>query len=731
MTTLTRASLAAAAMLLSTPAFAAGPSVIRLADGLNAGPAGDNNGPGAEQPSVAYMVHGADKYVVTVWMSSQVQTRDRPYQCKCSSVKLDPLAGPQVMANAVQITANDGDRPCNHPKLATIEGTDKAVWVYGSNDNQANVQTYAEVLNYDCSKATADRTRISQDANTNEGAPDVAFNGMRAGKYILTAGYLSATNNGQSRATGLEVEITGASATLDTTYNRNIVSPANIGRPTIAKVSTDRSLFCSSKGNNRPPEDGVACALVNTTDGSIVWRELIAASEPNATPKIYFNQPQIAVGENNRYYVQMERSNGNGRNGNARTGRGSTTTFLYTLEPDEVGPNVRDMVSGVGLHQVHGTICSGAYGVDGAMHAAVFDASITGSGLGNIQMVQFAVNERTVKNIGGGQAAGAYNADSGYLANLYGQNPNTQGRDFLRCIGDVPNPGFGVTNGFRPDVKTFFVFPYAGHTGAQPLPIGENTPGEKNSLFLSFLPAHVPAPVAPVLNALTVHVSGDGMGAINSSPTGVDNCTAPTCSVQFDQGVVVQLTAVPAAGSVFVGWTGSCIGAGVCSVRMDAARDVTATFTRVGNPQPTQVPLNVALAGDGKGSVSSAPSGISCTTALCVANFNRGATVTLSALPDANSDFVGWTGDCSGAAICQVTVDAARSVTATFNAKPGTTPQPSNTPSPSPSNNPAPNNNTKTDPAVGCSAMGNSGGALLPIALAAAAMLIVRRRRMK
>lgn len=250
-------------------------------------------------------------------------------------MKLDPLAGPQVMANAVQITSNNGDRPCNHPKLATIEGTDKSVLVYGSNDNQANVQTYAEVLNYDCSRATADRTRISQDANTNEGAPDVAFNGMRAGKYVLTAGYLSATNNGQSRATGLEVEITGTNTTLTTTYNRNIVSPANIGRPTIAKVSTDRSLFCSSKGNSRPPEDGVACALVNTTNGSVVWRELIAASEPNATPKIYFNQPQIAVGENNRYYVQMERSNGNGRNGNARTGRGSTTTFLYTLEPDE------------------------------------------------------------------------------------------------------------------------------------------------------------------------------------------------------------------------------------------------------------------------------------------------------------------------------------------------------------------------------------------------------------
>ena len=76
---------------------------------------------------------------------------------------------------------------------------------------------------------------------------------------------------------------------------------------------------------------------------------------------------------------------------------------------------------------------------------------------------------------------------SGKLANLYGQNPNTQGRDFLRCLADVPNPGFGQPTGYLPNVKTFFVTPHHGRI-----------PGEdKNSMWLSFVPGHTSEVVTP------------------------------------------------------------------------------------------------------------------------------------------------------------------------------------------------------------------------------------------
>ena len=45
--------------------------------------------------------------------------------------------------------------------------------------------------------------------------------------------------------------------------------------------------------------------------------------------------------------------------------------------------------------------------------------------------------------------------------------------------------------------------------------------------------------------------------------------------------------------------------------------------------------------------------------------------MTLTAVADSGSDFSGWSGEgCSGTGTCQVTMDAARSVTATFDLEP-------------------------------------------------------------
>ncbi len=77
--------------------------------------------------------------------------------------------------------------------------------------------------------------------------------------------------------------------------------------------------------------------------------------------------------------------------------------------------------------------------------------------------------------------------------------------------------------------------------------------------------------------ALSVIKSGNGSGTVTSAPTGI-NCGA-TCSASFTSGTAVSLTAAPAAGSTFTGWSGSCAGIGACNVTMSAAGAVTATFT--------------------------------------------------------------------------------------------------------------------------------------------------------
>ena len=76
--------------------------------------------------------------------------------------------------------------------------------------------------------------------------------------------------------------------------------------------------------------------------------------------------------------------------------------------------------------------------------------------------------------------------------------------------------------------------------------------------------------------ALTVVKAGGGSGSVTSTPAGIE-CGA-TCTTIFDSGTAVALTAMPATGSLFAGWSGACGGTGSCEVTMNAARSVTATF---------------------------------------------------------------------------------------------------------------------------------------------------------
>jgi hypothetical protein len=75
-----------------------------------------------------------------------------------------------------------------------------------------------------------------------------------------------------------------------------------------------------------------------------------------------------------------------------------------------------------------------------------------------------------------------------------------------------------------------------------------------------------------------------------------------------------------------------------------------------GSGSPPATLLTVQFTGDGKGRVTSNPAGIDCPTA-CSMTLMSGASVSLSAVPDASSTFAGWGGGCSGAAGCIVSGD--------------------------------------------------------------------------
>lgn len=93
--------------------------------------------------------------------------------------------------------------------------------------------------------------------------------------------------------------------------------------------------------------------------------------------------------------------------------------------------------------------------------------------------------------------------------------------------------------------------------------------------------------------------------------------------------------------------------------------DTTHQPTRcIASQNPGKVTFSLAIAGGGTVAVSGSAA---CTESSCSYSLNQGSSVTLTATPAAGSQFVAWSGDCSGTtSTITVTLEAGRSCTASF-----------------------------------------------------------------
>jgi alpha-tubulin suppressor-like RCC1 family protein len=85
---------------------------------------------------------------------------------------------------------------------------------------------------------------------------------------------------------------------------------------------------------------------------------------------------------------------------------------------------------------------------------------------------------------------------------------------------------------------------------------------------------------------LSVVKSGAGNGTVSSLPAGID--CGSVCSASYIVGSTVTLTATPDGTSTFTGWSGACTGTGTCSVAVEGAISVSASFG-AGTPCVVQV----------------------------------------------------------------------------------------------------------------------------------------------
>lgn len=86
--------------------------------------------------------------------------------------------------------------------------------------------------------------------------------------------------------------------------------------------------------------------------------------------------------------------------------------------------------------------------------------------------------------------------------------------------------------------------------------------------------------IQPVQHELSIRKTGDGNGTIRSNISGIDY--GATCSALVDEGQAVILAASPTAGSELAGWSKPACGtAATCTVTMDRAKTVNATFALI------------------------------------------------------------------------------------------------------------------------------------------------------
>ncbi len=162
-----------------------------------------------------------------------------------------------------------------------------------------------------------------------------------------------------------------------------------------------------------------------------------------------------------------------------------------------------------------------------------------------------------------------------------------------------------------------------------------------------------------VIGAYNVIVvkSGTGEGTVTSADDGI-NCGV-TCAASYERDARVLLTATPAPGSRFVGWSGDCTGRRDCSLTVSGPRTAGALFERIQH--------TLTVDGSEGGTVASVPAGLIDCGEMCTALVDEGTSVNLVATPSSGFEFTGWSGACRGSSIrCEVEVSGAVGVGATF-----------------------------------------------------------------
>lgn len=426
--------------------------------------------PGGEQAQMAQLASGD---ILLFGMGSYRLNGALPTnrnQLFCAQIHIDPTAGPQVTA-LQYVTNNNGDRYRNahHPRVTPIFGGEAVAVTYNyAPDNLA--YAYQTVFGAGC-RALSERTLIVAKDNDNcsetgQQAEIVSYQDATTARLFSVHG-CNGNGDDDSWAAITEVAKLGPDQYQVTAITDDIrtESEEERSRPDVIRTSVpDLAVVCLTAGNTQPPNRGVYCSGYDSRTGEALWRQAVAEK----VDEVYRTQIRVrpildasGTPTDQAYVTWQELSQRN------RKGKGSARLIAATIQVSRGGMSIQSLPQTdvyPGGDATHASQCATLWGTDGEAESRLVLVSGSTNGnpaaLSSAHLIGWDGAARSLfheQELNLGAAI-----DNGWLSNLYGENPTTQGRNYIQCLGDIRNPGYQVPDGYQADVKSFVAV--AAHT---------------------------------------------------------------------------------------------------------------------------------------------------------------------------------------------------------------------------------------------------------------------------
>lgn len=425
-------------------------------------------------------------------------------------------------------------------------------------------------------------TVIEGDTNTTTTVPAgicptaIAVNPVTNKVYVANFGHSSITC-GSCFDYGSITVVDGATNTSVTIADPNAKFPQGVA----VNSTTNKIYVANNFSDNVTVLDGATNATTTLTD-------------PNA----HFPFAVAVNSTTNKIYVANQGSLGPGTNqGNVTVIDGATNTITTVVDPNASTPDSvavnsvtnKIYVANQGSFLHNGTNPGNVTVIDGQTNATttIADPHAITPGGGNSRGFGVAVNSTTNKIyivnefshnitvIDGASNVATTVTDPNALAPVAVAVNSATNKIYVANMGNDAGTGDNVT---VIDGATNSTTTLTDANAKAPDAVAVNPATGK--IYVANASANVTVidgGSAPTSFTLSVKLAGSGNGTVTSTPAGVD-CTA-SCNASFAPGTEVSLTALPASGSEFSGWSGTCTGTGACNVTMTSDGSVAATFS--------------------------------------------------------------------------------------------------------------------------------------------------------